>query len=181
MNQLHGLFSLVWTAREIQANMKKDLLMKLPKSEDLLNCSKWRGIALLLIASKDLSSVILEWKKNHTDRRQRGRQTAGKTDHVLTRAQHSQSPQNSRWRDKLLLYLFHCLTNGVGQSRVSLEHPTKPWYTQRTGEYHQATRAKSFAMGGCGKNSDLYWSSSAMFDVVSAFLDGARFHEYIIC
>ena len=49
VNQLHQLLNLVWTREEIPTNWKKGLLVKLPKSGDLSQCGKWRGITLLSI------------------------------------------------------------------------------------------------------------------------------------
>uniref|UniRef100_A0A0B7BIP1 Reverse transcriptase domain-containing protein n=1 Tax=Arion vulgaris TaxID=1028688 RepID=A0A0B7BIP1_9EUPU len=67
VNQLHILFNLVWDREEIPADWKKGLLVKLPKNGNLSNCDKWRGIMMLSILSKILSSVILDRRKEAID------------------------------------------------------------------------------------------------------------------
>ena len=84
VDQLHVLLNLVWTTGEIPSDWKKGLLVKLPKSGDLSQCGKWRGITLLSIPSKVLTRVILERMKNAIDQKLRDEQAGFRKDRSCT-------------------------------------------------------------------------------------------------
>nr|KAG5710457.1 hypothetical protein BaRGS_022275 [Batillaria attramentaria] len=84
VDQLHVLLNLVWTTGEIPSDWKKGLLVKLPKSGDLSQCGKWRGITLLSIPSKVLTRVILERMKDAIDQRLRDEQAGFRKERSCT-------------------------------------------------------------------------------------------------
>ena len=64
----------IWDAEEVPKEWKKGILVKLPKKGDLSDCGNWRGIMLLVIASKILSRVILERMKTAVEEKLREEQ-----------------------------------------------------------------------------------------------------------
>nr|KAG5686358.1 hypothetical protein BaRGS_026819 [Batillaria attramentaria] len=84
VDQLHVLLNLVWTTGEIPSDWKRGLLVKLPKSGDLSQCGKWRGITLLSIPSKVLTRVILERMKDAIDQRLRDEQAGFRKERSCT-------------------------------------------------------------------------------------------------
>ena len=57
------LLKKIWDKEEVPKEWKRGILVKLPKKGDLSDCGNWRGIMLLVIASKILSRVLLERMK----------------------------------------------------------------------------------------------------------------------
>ena len=84
MDHLHKLLNLIWTTEEIPTDWKKGLLVKLPKSGDLSQCGKWRGITLLSIPSKVLTRVILERMKDAIDKELRDEQAGFRKERSCT-------------------------------------------------------------------------------------------------
>ena len=84
VDHLHKLLSLIWTKEEIPTDWKKGLLVKLPKSGDLSQCGKWRGITLLSIPSKVLTRVILERMKDAIDKELRDEQAGFRKERSCT-------------------------------------------------------------------------------------------------
>ena len=74
VNRLHKLINLVWSTGQIPSDWQRGLLVKLPKSGDLSQCGKWRGITLLSIPSKILTRVILDRMKEAIDLKLRDEQ-----------------------------------------------------------------------------------------------------------
>ena len=64
VEQLHHLLNQVWTTKQIPADWRKSLLIKLAKSRDLSQSNKWRGVMLLSIPRKVLTRIILEKMKD---------------------------------------------------------------------------------------------------------------------
>ena len=83
---LHKVFSNIWEKEDIPTEWKTGHLVKLPKKGDLGNCNNWRGITLLVIASKVLTRVVLARIKSSIDRKLRQIQAgSGQTDHAPTK------------------------------------------------------------------------------------------------
>ena len=64
---LHSLLNKIWRQEEIPDEWRKGLLVKLPKKGDNTYCKNWRGITLLVTASKVLSKIILDRMKAALD------------------------------------------------------------------------------------------------------------------
>jgi len=84
LNQLHTLLNMVWATEEIPLDWRKGLLVKLPKSGDLSQCNKWRGITLLSIPSKVLTRIMLERMKDAIDKRLREEQAGFRKERSCT-------------------------------------------------------------------------------------------------
>lgn len=84
VDSLHELLNLVWKEEEISTDWTKGLLVKLPKSGDLSQCDKWRGITLLSIPSKVLTRVILDRMKDAVDRELREEQAGFRKERSCT-------------------------------------------------------------------------------------------------
>ena len=56
---LYPLLEKIWKEEKIPEEWKEGLIIKIPKKGDLANCNNWRGITLLSIPSKILTSIIL--------------------------------------------------------------------------------------------------------------------------
>ena len=81
---LHKVFSNIWEKEDIPTEWKTGHLVKLPKKGDLGNCNNWRGITLLVIASKVLTRVILGRIKSSIDKKLRQNQAGFRPDRSCT-------------------------------------------------------------------------------------------------
>ena len=81
---LHKVFTNIWEKEDIPTEWKTGHLVKLPKKGDLGNCNNWRGITLLVIASKVLTRVILARVKDSIDRKLRQNQAGFRPDRSCT-------------------------------------------------------------------------------------------------
>ena len=64
---LYKLLNKIWREEQIPDEWKKGLLVKLPKKGDTTHCQNWRGVTLLVSASKILSRIILDRIKSTLD------------------------------------------------------------------------------------------------------------------
>ena len=67
INQLHNIFNKIWASEISPTEWKKGLLIKIPKSGDLSQCEKWRGITLLFVPSKVITRILLNRLKEACD------------------------------------------------------------------------------------------------------------------
>ena len=54
------LFDLIWEQERVPDEWLKGIIVKLPKKGDLLDCNNWRGVTLLIFASKIYARGIFE-------------------------------------------------------------------------------------------------------------------------
>ena len=71
---LYSLFSKIWEKKEVPAQRKEGIIIKLPKKGDLGVCSNYRGIMLLSTPGKILRRVLLEKMKEVVDPKLRDQQ-----------------------------------------------------------------------------------------------------------
>ena len=71
---MYSIINKIWRNEEIPEKWKKGLLVKFPKKGDTTHCNSWRGVTLLVIASKILSRIILECIKYALDSLLRAKQ-----------------------------------------------------------------------------------------------------------
>ena len=71
---LYSLFSKIWEKKEVPAQWKEGIIIKLPKKGDLVGCSNYRGITLLSTPGKILRRVLLEKMKEVVDPKLRDQQ-----------------------------------------------------------------------------------------------------------
>ena len=81
---LHKVFTNIWEKEDIPTEWKTGHLVKLPKKGDLGNCNNWRGITLLVIASKVLTRVILARIKDSIDKKLRQNQAGFRPERSCT-------------------------------------------------------------------------------------------------
>ena len=74
VNMLYSLFSKIWEKKEVPAQRKEGIIIKLPKKGDLGGCSNYRGIMLLSTPGKILRRVLLEKMKEVVDPKLRDQQ-----------------------------------------------------------------------------------------------------------
>jgi hypothetical protein len=65
---LHPLMIKIWQEEKYPNDWNKGIVIKLPKKGYLSNCNNWRGIALLPIASKVFSRIILNRIQDPVDK-----------------------------------------------------------------------------------------------------------------
>ena len=54
----------MWRKEKIPEDWGIELIVRIPKKRNMAECLNWRGVALLMIVSKLLASIILErWKE----------------------------------------------------------------------------------------------------------------------
>ena len=51
---LKKLFDKIWVQERVPDEWLKGIIVKLPKKSDLMDCNNWRGITLLVVASKNI-------------------------------------------------------------------------------------------------------------------------------
>ena len=61
--KLHGIITIIWEEEVVPDEWLQSLIVKLPKKGDLGDCNNWRGITLLVIASKVLGKIIFRRMK----------------------------------------------------------------------------------------------------------------------
>ena len=61
--KLHGIITIIWEEEVVPDEWLQGLIVKLPKKGDLGDCNNWRGITLLVIASKVLGKIIIRRMK----------------------------------------------------------------------------------------------------------------------
>ncbi|PFX33741.1 LINE-1 retrotransposable element ORF2 protein [Stylophora pistillata] len=61
--KLHGIIQLIWEEERAPLEWLKGLIIKLPTKGNLRDCTNWRGITLLIIASKVLGQILMEHMK----------------------------------------------------------------------------------------------------------------------
>ena len=103
---LHRLFNMIWEKEDIPTEWKMGHLVKLPKKGNLGDCGNWRGITLLVMASKVFTRVILMRIKTQIDRRLRQEQAgfrSGKSCTDQTAALRIILEQSREWNSPLYL------------------------------------------------------------------------------
>jgi len=61
---LYPLLEKIWKEENIPDDWKEGLIINIPKEGDLSNCDNWKGVTLLNIPSKILTSIILNRIQN---------------------------------------------------------------------------------------------------------------------
>ena len=61
------LFTKIWTSGKVPKGFSRDIIVKLFKKGDLMNCRNWRGINFIPVSSKLLASVILPRLRKELD------------------------------------------------------------------------------------------------------------------
>ena len=61
---LYPVLVKIWKEEKLPEGWKEGLIIKIPKKGDLANCNNWRGITLLSIPSKILTTTILNRIQN---------------------------------------------------------------------------------------------------------------------
>ena len=84
VNTLHDLINRIWGTETIPQDWRKGLLVKLPKKGNISYCENWRGITLLSIPSKVLSSIILARLKSTLDKVMKGEQAGFRQERSCT-------------------------------------------------------------------------------------------------
>ena len=69
--KLHEVIQMIWENEVMPHEWLKGLIVKLPKKGNLKECTNWRGITLLVIASKVLGKILIERLKSGVDKRLR--------------------------------------------------------------------------------------------------------------
>ena len=72
--KLRGVIQMIWKNEAMPHEWLKGLIVKMPKKGNLKECTNWRGITLLVIASKVLGKILIESLKNGADKRLRAEQ-----------------------------------------------------------------------------------------------------------
>ena len=57
---LRILFDKIWEKEVVPDEWLKGIIVKLPKKGDLLDCNNWRGVTLLILASKVFAWGLFE-------------------------------------------------------------------------------------------------------------------------
>ena len=65
--KLYEIIRMIWEEEVIPAERLKGLIVKMLKKGSLKDCTNWRDIALLIIASKVLGKVIIKRVKKRAD------------------------------------------------------------------------------------------------------------------
>ena len=60
ISTLTTLVNTCWTSKMVPDEWRKGITVKLPKKGNLADCNKWRGICLLSIPGKILSTILLK-------------------------------------------------------------------------------------------------------------------------
>ena len=71
---LHEVIQMIWENVVMPYEWLKRRFVKLPNKGYLRDCTNWRGITLLVIASKVLSKIFIERLKSKADKRSRAEQ-----------------------------------------------------------------------------------------------------------
>ena len=58
--KLTTLLNTCWTNKMVSDEWSKGIIVKLPKKGNLTDCNNWRGICLLTILGKILSTILLK-------------------------------------------------------------------------------------------------------------------------
>ena len=74
IGRLHSLINNIWMSENIPIDWKRGVIVKVPKKEDLGDCSNWRGITLLPVARKVLSNLIYNRLREAVDSNMREEQ-----------------------------------------------------------------------------------------------------------
>ena len=72
--KLHEVIQMIWENEVIPYEWLKGLIVKLPKKGNLRECTSWRGITRLVIASKVLGKILIVRLKSGADKRLRAEQ-----------------------------------------------------------------------------------------------------------
>src|SRR5215469_5590437 len=88
-NILEPLLKKVWKSGQITNDWKQGVIIKLPKKGDLMECSNWRGITLLNIIGKILTTIIHNRIKEELEPKMRPEQAGFRSnracvDHINT-------------------------------------------------------------------------------------------------
>ena len=65
---------MIWENEVMPHEWLKGLIVKIPKKGNLKECTNWRGITLLVTASKVLGKILIESLKSGADKRLRAEQ-----------------------------------------------------------------------------------------------------------
>jgi len=88
-NILEPLLKKVWNSGQIPSDCKQGLIIKLPKKGDLTECRNWRGVTLLNIIGKILSTIVHNRLKEELESKMRPEQAGFRSnkacaDHINT-------------------------------------------------------------------------------------------------
>ena len=72
--KLHEVIQMIWENEVMPHEWLKGLIDKLPRKGNLKECTNWRGIMLLVIASKVFGKILIEHLKSGVDERLRAEQ-----------------------------------------------------------------------------------------------------------
>ena len=70
---LYELFTRIWE-KELTEDWSKELIVKLPKREDLTECDNWIGITLMLVIMKLFGTAIINRIREGVDNKLRNEQ-----------------------------------------------------------------------------------------------------------
>ena len=71
---LTNLLNCCWKQQKVPEDWQSGIIVKLPKKGNLADCNNWRGVTLLSVPGKALSSVLLERLRDTADDRLREEQ-----------------------------------------------------------------------------------------------------------
>mgnify|MGYP001793802340 CR=1 FL=1 len=86
---MKDITDVIWTEERVPNRWKKGMIFRLPKKGILQHCENWRGITLLPIISKVLSSITISRMRDGVEAKLREEQAAyvrgrGTTEHIFT-------------------------------------------------------------------------------------------------
>jgi hypothetical protein len=103
---LYPVIKKIWTEERMQEDWRKGLLIKIPKKGNLSECNNWRGIALLSVPSKIMTTVILNRMREKIDQRLKKEQAGFRKNHSCVDQINTLRiiiEQNNEWNERLYL------------------------------------------------------------------------------
>ena len=131
---LYKLLNKIWREEKITDEWEKSLLVKMPKKGDTTQCLNWRGVTLLVIASKILSQIVLDRMKSTLDSMLRDEQAGFRrerscTDKIATLRIITEQPLE--WNSGLsLAFIDFEKAFDIGGPGGNVANPTALWSTR---------------------------------------------------